>query len=79
MNWLKNGGLYEVTIDYFMDAIHLSMWTAILSGLMLLIDFKDPVKIALAAVAIWIFLGASAIFATLRVIRLFSKILKNNI
>lgn len=78
LQWMKDGGHYETTIDYFVDAIHFCMTTAILSGLMLLIDYKDPVKIVLWVVAAWVFIAVSGLFATYRVISLFSTILKNN-
>jgi len=76
IQWMKDGGLYDTTIDYFVEAIYFCMSTAVLSGLLLLIDFKDPIKIALSAVTVWVFLSVTSLLATHRVIRLFSTLLK---
>lgn len=78
IQWMKDGGHYDTIIDYFVTAIHYCLLTALWSGMLLLIDFKDPTKIVLAAVAIWVFLSVAALFSTYRVISLFSTILKKN-
>jgi hypothetical protein len=75
VKWLKDAGAFESTVNYFMDATHLSVVSAIWSSLLLLIDFNDPVKYISAGIAIWIYLATAAMLSMYRIIRLFTKIL----
>jgi len=76
VKWMKETGTYETTIQYFMDALSLSMMSAILSMLLLLIDFNNPVKYILFGIAVWVFLFIYSLLSMYRIIDLFSKILR---
>lgn len=76
--WMKDSGVYEITIKHFMDAVKLSMLCSVLSMLLLLIDFKNPVKYVLWGIAVWIFLVTYAMLALYRIINIFSKILQKS-
>lgn len=75
VRWMKDAGVYDATIKYFIDAVNLSLLCAIWSSLLLLVDFNDPTRFILAGIAIWVFLVTSATLAMYRIICLFSKIL----
>lgn len=76
VKWLKEAGAYTSIIICFMDAVEFCIASTLISGLLLLIDFQDPPKYFLCGVAIWVFATTSALVATYRIIRLFSKILQ---
>lgn len=78
VKWMKDTGTYETTIKYFMDAILLSMWCAVWSMFLLLIDFNNPVKYILWWISVWVFVFVYAILSTYRIIRIFSKVLRKN-
>lgn len=76
VKWMKETGTYATTIDYFVDAVTISMWCAFWSMLLLLIDFSDPVKYIVVGIAIWVFLLVSSMLAMYRIICIFSKVLR---
>lgn len=76
VKWMKETGAYTSIIICFMDAIELCIASTLISGLLLLMDFQDPPKYFLLGVTIWVFATTSALVATHRIIRLFSKILQ---
>jgi hypothetical protein len=75
VKWLKETGTYITTIQYFSDAVNWSIFSAVLSSLLLLLDFQNPLKYILAGIVIWVFSMTSALLAMYRVIRLLTKIL----
>lgn len=76
--WMKESGVYEVTIKHFKDAVVLSMTCAVLSMLLLLIDFNKPMKYILLGIAIWIFNFVYAMLAMYRIVNIFSKVLQKS-
>ncbi len=75
VKWMKEAGSYESTVNYFMDATHLSVASAMWSSLLLLVDFNDPLRYILAGIAIWLYLTSAAMLSMYRIVRLFAKIL----
>ena len=73
VKWMKETGTYEVTIKYFMDALSLSMFCAVWSMFLLLIDFNNPIKYIVFCIAEWVFLFISSMLAMYRIICIFSS------
>lgn len=78
VEWMKSGGVYLTTIDYFMDAIHWCLATAVISGVLMLANFKSITFVWFWLMSVWVFFAVSAFFSTYRIIRLFATILRHN-
>jgi hypothetical protein len=76
VKWMKETGAYEITINYFMTSLTVSILCALWSMVLLLIDFSNPEKYIEFGIAVWVFLFISAMLAMYRIIRIFSKILR---
>lgn len=78
IKWMKSGGQYQILISYFMTAVHYSILTAVVSALLLLLNFEKLPPYAAYFVCLWILLAVGSLFSGYRIIRLYSTILKNN-
>ena len=76
VKWMKDTGSYDTTIQYFMEALVLSMLCALWSMLLLLIDFTDPIKYIVFCIALWAFLFIWSMLSMYRIISIFSKVLR---
>lgn len=76
--WMKDSGVYGTTITHFRDAVLVSIACAVLSMLLLLIDFNNPVKYILWGIATWVFGFTYSILTMYRVINIFSKVIKKS-
>lgn len=77
VKWMKQGNQYQTLIDYFMTAVHYSIFTAVLSALMLLFDFSNLPQYARYFVGLWIFLSVGSLSSGYRIILLYASILRN--
>jgi hypothetical protein len=76
--WMKDTGVYETTITHFKDAVVLSLSCAVLSMLLLLIDFNNPVKYIIWGISTWFFGFTYSVLAMYRIINIFSKVLQKS-
>lgn len=73
---LKRVGQYSRLIDFFITATYCCFVLTIYSSVLLLVEFKNVSIRNNCLIAFWIFLAVSSAFSCLRIINLFSKILR---
>lgn len=78
VKWMKDGGVYNAMIDYFMTAVHYCMITAVYSALLLLFDFTKSAITNLLLVTLWVFLSVGSLLSGYRIIRLYSDVLRKS-
>jgi len=74
---LKQAGVYKKLINYLMDAIHWSIFLAVISSAGLILDFSVPQKWYSYAFCAWGFILTTSILSCYRIIMLFNKILRS--
>lgn len=78
IRWMKSGGQFQSLISYFMTAVHYSMTTAVVSALMLLLDFDNLPSYASFFVGVWVFFSVGSLCSGYRIIHLYSVILRKS-
>lgn len=78
VKWMKDGGVYNTMIDYFMTAVHYCMATAVYSALLLLVNFTKSSQMNLILITVWVFLSVGSLLTGYRIIRLYSDVLRKN-
>lgn len=77
IKWLKSGGEYSTVIDYLFHAILWCMAAAVLSAVnIFLIDPEKPKSMDHLYFGIWLTACLIALFASYRIIRLLTKVLR---
>lgn len=74
---LKNAGVFNEFIDYIMATVYCCFILAILSGIGLFLNFKDPKSWYQWAFGGWLFLVVYATLLSYRVLNILAKILKS--